>query len=356
MRYEAAAMHEASQNMNRAASRNEETARTMASAVDRFENAVREMRDMEFRIAQLLERVECIRDDGGNAEWLNDRDAPPVSIIEEIEKRRREAPDEGMALDARRNELLVKIATLTELLDAVDGSGDAESTPRAPRSTRPITPTAGRLEKPPRVAGKWRTGPTDASRTARAVTGVAGAEKEPMLNSLPLVMGVDPGPEESSYVVWDGKAIVDKFSGTNGDLLWLLRSSGRLPTGMEAVVFEKIVSYGMAVGREVFETVFQTGRLYQQADRAQHNVVLMPRREVKMHLCGQARAKDTNIRIAILDRMGGKRAAVGLKKTPGPLYGIKSHQWSALAIAITWFDKNIAKELTEKSPPAPRED
>ena len=107
-----------------------------------------------------------------------------------------------------------------------------------------------------------------------------------MPNSSPiraLVMGVDPGPEESSYVVWDGKAIVDKFSGTNGDLLWLLRSSGRLPTGMEAVVFEQVESYGMAVGREVFETVFETGRLYQQADRAQHNVVLMPRKEVKIH-------------------------------------------------------------------------
>ena len=177
-----------------------------------------------------------------------------------------------------------------------------------------------------------------------------------MPNSLPLVMGVDPGPEESSYVVWDGKAILDKFSGPNGDLLWILRSSGRLPAVMEAVVFEQVESYGMAVGRDVFETVFQTGRLYQQADRAQHNVVLMPRREVKMHLCGQARAKDTNIRIAILDRMGGKRVAVGLKKTPGPLYGIKSHQWSALAIAITWFDKNIAKGLKEKIPPAPRED
>ena len=177
-----------------------------------------------------------------------------------------------------------------------------------------------------------------------------------MPNSSPLVMGVDPGPEESSYVVWDGKSILDKFSGPNSDLLWILRSSGRLPAVIETVVFEQVESYGMAVGREVFETVFETGRLYQQADRAQHNVVLMPRKEVKIHLCGSLRAKDTNIRHAILDRMGGKREAVGLKKTPGPLYGIKSHQWSALAIAITWFDKNIAKELTEKSPPAPRKE
>ena len=53
------------------------------------------------------------------------------------------------------------------------------------------------------------------------------------------------------------------------------------------------------------------------------------------------RAKDRNVRLAIEDRRGGRRAAVGLKKSQGPLYGIKAHEWSALAIAITWFDKHV---------------
>jgi hypothetical protein len=45
-------------------------------------------------------------------------------------------------------------------------------------------------------------------------------------------------------------------------------------------------------------------------------------------------AKDANIRQAILDRFGGKEKAIGKKANPGPLYGVKSHLWSALAVAL----------------------
>ena len=43
-----------------------------------------------------------------------------VSIIEEIQKRRGEAADELETLNAHRDELIVKIGTLSSLLDAVD--------------------------------------------------------------------------------------------------------------------------------------------------------------------------------------------------------------------------------------------
>jgi hypothetical protein len=41
------------------------------------------------------------------------------------------------------------------------------------------------------------------------------------------------------------------------------------------------------------------------------------------------RAKDANIRQALIDKLG----AVGTKKAPGPLYGISGHLWAALAVA-----------------------
>ncbi|WP_230687708.1 hypothetical protein, partial [Streptococcus pneumoniae] len=50
---------------------------------------------------------------------------------------------------------------------------------------------------------------------------------------------------------------------------------------------------------------------------------------VKIWLCGTMRAKDANIAQALRDKHG----EVGTKKNPGKLYGIKSHLWSALAIA-----------------------
>jgi len=58
---------------------------------------------------------------------------------------------------------------------------------------------------------------------------------------------------------------------------------------------------------------------------------------VKLHLCGSARAKDTNIRQALIDRYGGS-AAIGKKAAPGPLYGVSKDVWSALAVAVTAAD------------------
>jgi hypothetical protein len=38
----------------------------------------------------------------------------------------------------------------------------------------------------------------------------------------------------------------------------------------------------------------------------------------------------------LLDRFGpGREVAVGTKRAPGPLYGIKGDEWSALAVALT---------------------
>ena len=62
---------------------------------------------------------------------------------------------------------------------------------------------------------------------------------------------------------------------------------------------------------------------------------MLPRRAVKLALCGDSRAKDANIRQALIDRFGGS-AAIGRKAAPGPLYGISRDVWSALAIAVTY--------------------
>jgi len=104
--------------------------------------------------------------------------------------------------------------------------------------------------------------------------------------------------------------------------------------GGDIIAIEQVRSYGMAVGAEVFDTIHECGRLHEIAERAGARVELVPRIDVKMHLCHNSRAKDANIRAALIDRYGGSRAAaIGRKKTPGPLYGVKGHEWAALAIA-----------------------
>lgn len=141
-----------------------------------------------------------------------------------------------------------------------------------------------------------------------------------------ITIGIDPGPRESAVVVWDGERVLlavdveNQFvRGTVVD--WWERGA--------TVACEWIECYGMAVGREVFETVFAVGTFAAAVD-----VRLIPRRDVKLHLCQSPRAKDPNIRQALIDRFG----PTGTKKNPGPLLGIAGHRWAALAVAVTAHD------------------
>ena len=143
------------------------------------------------------------------------------------------------------------------------------------------------------------------------------------------ILAIDPGSAQSAWLRYDGTR-PKGFGITANDVLVRALRTGGLP---DVVVIEKVESYGMAVGAEVFDTVLWAGRFAEAAHRAQ--VVLLPRRAVKLALCGDSRAKDANIRQALLDRFGGS-AAVGRRAAPGPLYGISRDVWSALAIAVTY--------------------
>ena len=72
------------------------------------------------------------------------------------------------------------------------------------------------------------------------------------------VIGIDPGPVQSAYVRWDGSRVLFHGIEPNAALRVLLRS-----TVTEVAVFEQVESFGMAVGADVFETVFETGRMYE---------------------------------------------------------------------------------------------
>lgn len=100
-----------------------------------------------------------------------------------------------------------------------------------------------------------------------------------------------------------------------------------------AIAIEMMASYGMPVGFEVLDTCVWIGRMVERAG-GMGRVRLLYRREVKLHLCGNVRAKDSNVRQSLIDRWGGKAAAVGTRKAPGPLYAVKSHSWAALAVAV----------------------
>lgn len=153
------------------------------------------------------------------------------------------------------------------------------------------------------------------------------------------ILAIDPGPTESAFVILDGAQITLKGKLPNADLLESL-SDGATSVA-STLVIEMIACYGMAVGAEVFETCVWIGRFMQKFDRsaATHRIT---RGQVKMHLCHSMKAKDANIRQALIDRYGGPQCI----KKGGALYGVSGDVWAALAVGVTWMDQqegNLAR-------------
>ena len=159
------------------------------------------------------------------------------------------------------------------------------------------------------------------------------------------IFAIDPGLERSAWVALDEDGSVEGGIEPNETLILHLPMRG-------VFAIEMIASYGMAVGADIFETCVWIGRFVQMAHimacqatqplDLKREAVLVYRKDVKLHVCGTCKAKDSNIRQALIDRFprtgGGKTPQIGTKKAPGPLYGFKTDMWAALAVAVTVRD------------------
>lgn len=155
------------------------------------------------------------------------------------------------------------------------------------------------------------------------------------------ILAIDPGNIVSAYTLFDvyDYRIVNQQIRDNEDMLKII-----IMSSVEAVVIERIKSYGMAVGASVFETCEWVGRFTQCAISNNKKVEYLSRQEIKKHLCNSMKAKDANIRCALIDKFeplgGGKIPQVGNKKNPGPLYCTAKDMWSSLAVAVTFTELN----------------
>ena len=154
-----------------------------------------------------------------------------------------------------------------------------------------------------------------------------------------ILLVVDPGPTQSAYLLYDAAAphtyplVASEYAIVDNSVLRDRLVCSLMLCVASMLVVESIESYGMPVGREVFETVFWTGRFVEAWGGSFH---LLPRREVKLHLCHSSKATDATIRQALIDQFGGKDRAIGHKKMPGPLYKVKKDLWSCLALGVTY--------------------
>jgi len=143
------------------------------------------------------------------------------------------------------------------------------------------------------------------------------------------ILAIDPGTTESAVVEWDGSRLLRAEIVRSESLLAL---ETRRPS---LVVCEMVACYGMPVGREVFETCLWIGEYRHCFRRLEIPFELVFRRDVKLHHCGSARAKDSNVIQALKDKYGDK----GTKAAPGLTYKLKSHLWQAFAIATMITEK-----------------
>jgi hypothetical protein len=165
------------------------------------------------------------------------------------------------------------------------------------------------------------------------------------------ILCIDPGTTESGVVaIADGGQVLVTEPVQSNEIILHQMCNNWVPE-FDLLLIEMIASYGMPVGRETFETCVWIGRF---VEAFQGKAEYVYRRDVKLTLCNSMRAKDANVRQAILDRFpptgGGKTPQVGTKAKPGPLFGVKSHGWAALAIGLTWLEKQKATAIVEKRP------
>lgn len=158
------------------------------------------------------------------------------------------------------------------------------------------------------------------------------------------IFAIDPGTAESGFALVEQKdgqivQVLDKGKMANESLLALL------PYRIAdcEIICEMVASYGMPVGREVFETCVWIGRFLQAGavippEQAKH---LVYRQEEKLTICHSARANDASIVQALVDRYayGQPNHGKGTKKQPGFFYGFARDAWQAFAVAVTWLER-----------------
>lgn len=161
------------------------------------------------------------------------------------------------------------------------------------------------------------------------------------------ILAIDPGNIESGYAVID---FSDKFKLLDFGKINNEELIDRIPNilrnyNIEDAAIEMVASYGMAVGREIFETCVWIGRFVERLAAFSIKYTYIYRIEEKEAICHDSRAKDTNIRVALIDRYAQHdlKNGKGTKKNPDIFYGVAKDVWAAIAIGVTYNELYMKK-------------
>jgi len=168
-----------------------------------------------------------------------------------------------------------------------------------------------------------------------------------------IILGIDPGPVTSGIVIYDSEArkvVYSNKAATEREITYIYDPYDDIESmiRLDHIIIERPAAMGpMGAGKvgHMLDTAWAAGRIeaWSQSFDNGADVHTLTRREVIRHLgvmSGKGSA-DARVRAAcIADHGGSKRVAVGLKASPGPLYGVSSHSWQALGLVLAWLEMN----------------
>lgn len=154
------------------------------------------------------------------------------------------------------------------------------------------------------------------------------------------ILGIDPGCNYTAWVLADADTLMpvkfekEENNAVREHVLDLFERGDYIETAIEMVA-----SYGMPVGREVFETCVWIGR-FTEILKCRCPITYIYRKDEKLTICNSPRANDATIKQALVDRFAYNQPnhGKGTKKSPGWFYGFKQDVWAAYAVAVTYHD------------------
>jgi len=158
-----------------------------------------------------------------------------------------------------------------------------------------------------------------------------------------MILSIDPGPVQSAFAVLDEYLKPIEFGILPNDELLDRLHWGEFEGKNDYFAIEMVAHYGkgMPAGKDVFDTCVWIGRFWQEADCPYKEFIYrLPDITI---LCGSMRAKDGNIRQALIDRFAQHdfKNGKGTVKNKDWFYGVSKDVWAAIAVGVTYYDTVI---------------
>lgn len=161
------------------------------------------------------------------------------------------------------------------------------------------------------------------------------------------IIAIDPGNKQSAMVIIDADTLrpLEMHLMPNEDLQMYIKCLRCDETDRAAI--EMLQSYGMPIGRDVLDTAVWIGRFFETLKRKMYyEPDYVYRKDEKTHICQDSRAKDTNIRQALINRFCTHdfKFGKGTKDDPDWFTGFRKDMWAAYAVGLTYVETILRKE------------